>query len=80
MLYAGLLAILLAGCASQVALPVLRLNNQPGTVHEPGLIVQVEVIIIGMLLISAIVSLLTQRFRIPYTVGLVLVGFGLTFL
>ena len=41
---------------------------------------QVEELIIAMLLVSAVVSIATQRLRIPYTVGLVLVGFALTFL
>ncbi len=48
--------------------------------HEAGAIAQVEELIIAMLFISVIVSLITRRLRIPYTVGLVLVGLGLTFL
>lgn len=42
-------------------------------------LVKVEEIVIALLVISAIVSMATQRLRIPYTVGLVLVGFALTF-
>jgi len=39
-----------------------------------GDIVQTVTIIIGLLMVAALVSLATQRLRIPYTVGLVLVG------
>lgn len=46
-------------------------------IHGGGQFVQAEEIIIGLLLVSAVVSLVAQRLRIPYTVGLVLVGFGL---
>jgi monovalent cation:H+ antiporter, CPA1 family len=53
------------------------LNSAPSS-HTPGRLVQVEEIIIGLLLIAALVSLVTQRLRIPYTVGLVLVGLALT--
>jgi monovalent cation:H+ antiporter, CPA1 family len=38
----------------------------------------VEEIVIGLLLISALVSVVTTRLHIPYTVGLVLVGLALT--
>lgn len=81
------LVLLLAGCSSPVSTPA---GDRPsaeveddalmGPDHPPGPIVQVEEIIIGMLFIAAIVSLVSSRYRIPYTVGLVVVGFGLTFL
>ncbi len=61
-----LFALLLTGCAGQ---------EQVGEVSQ---IVKTEEIVIGLLLIAALVAMLTQRLRIPYTVGLVLVGFGLT--
>jgi monovalent cation:H+ antiporter, CPA1 family len=53
-------------------------GNESG--HASSLIVQTEELIITLLLVAALVSLVAQRLRIPYTVGLVLVGFGLTFL
>ena len=34
-------------------------------------------IVVGLLLIAAIVAILVQRLRMPYTVGLVLVGLAL---
>ena len=36
------------------------------------MIVLTEEIIIGLLLIAAVVSVITQRLRIPYTIGVVL--------
>ena len=43
-------------------------------------LIRIEEIVVALLLVAALVGLLTQRLlRIPYTVGLVLVGFGLTF-
>ena len=64
----GLILLVLTGCTT----PIVE------GVHSGGEFVQVEEIIIGLLLVSAVVSLVAQRLRIPYTVGLVLVGFGLT--
>ena len=64
----GLFLLLLTGCVA----------NADDAIHTGGQFVQVEEIIIGLLLVSAVVSLVAQRLRIPYTVGLVLVGFGLT--
>jgi CPA1 family monovalent cation:H+ antiporter len=49
-----------------------------GENHNGGVIIQVEEIIIGLLLVAAIVSLITSRLKIPYTIGLVIVGLGLT--
>jgi CPA1 family monovalent cation:H+ antiporter len=37
-------------------------------------IVQAEELIIGLLLIASLVAIATRRFRLPYTVGLVLIG------
>lgn len=57
------------------------LFNRPSNLmeqKEPGPIIQAEEIIILLLVIAAIVSLASQWLRIPYTVGLVLVGFSLT--
>jgi CPA1 family monovalent cation:H+ antiporter len=45
--------------------------------RQPGTIIIIEEVVIGLLLVAAIVSIATQRLNIPYTVGLVLVGFGL---
>ncbi|MEW5827507.1 MAG: Na+/H+ antiporter [Chloroflexota bacterium] len=41
-------------------------------------ILQVEEIIIGLLLIASLVAIAASRLRIPYTVGLVLIGLALT--
>jgi CPA1 family monovalent cation:H+ antiporter len=51
----------------------------PGVVtREENTLIRTEEIVISLVLLAALVSLATQRLRIPYTVGLVLVGFGLT--
>ena len=42
-------------------------------------ILEIEGIILLMLLIALIVSVVAKRFRLPYTVGLVLIGLSLTF-
>ena len=42
-------------------------------------ILEVERVILLMLLIALIVSVVAKRFRLPYTVGLVLIGLSLTF-
>jgi monovalent cation:H+ antiporter, CPA1 family len=57
-------------------LPMLR----TGLRHPPGPIVQMEFIVVVLLLIAATVSVVTQRLHIPYTIGLVIVGLGLTLL
>lgn len=41
-------------------------------------IVRVEILILILLLVASVVSIAVRRFRIPYTVGLVLVGFALS--
>lgn len=75
----AVLVLMVTACSTQTGStdsPSLPENvNNP-----PGMIAQVEEIIIGMLFIAAIVGLVTQRFGIPYTIGLVLVGLGLAFL
>jgi monovalent cation:H+ antiporter, CPA1 family len=53
------------------------LTNEETLEEEAEAFIRIEEIVIGLLLIAAIVSILTGRFRIPYTVGLVLVGLGI---
>jgi len=43
-------------------------------------IIVIEEIIIGLLLIAALVAITARQLRLPYTVGLVLIGLALTFL
>jgi len=43
-------------------------------------IIVIEEIIIGLLLIASVVAIAARQFRLPYTVGLVLIGLVLTFL
>jgi monovalent cation:H+ antiporter, CPA1 family len=63
-----LFSVLLAGCTGLVQ------SQGPG---NAGLMIQIEELVIGLLVVAAVVSLVTQRLRIPYTVGLVLVGLAL---
>jgi hypothetical protein len=64
--------------------PILHDSNQLSSASklsnlQGGNFVQTEEVVIGLLIVAAIVSIATQRLRIPYSIGLVLVGFGLTF-
>ena len=45
--------------------------------NESDLII-IEEIVIGLLLIATIVGVITRRLRVPYTVGLVLIGLALS--
>lgn len=75
----GLFAFLLSSCA---VFPQIFPSQEPNSTvpsnHGNSTLVQTEEIIIGLLLIAAIVSIVTSRLRIPYTIGLVIVGLGLT--
>jgi len=78
-LFAGLLALLLTACAT---LPPTGLNpglpSSDPVNHNGNILVQAEEIVIGLLLVAAVVSVITTRLRIPYTIGLVVVGLVLT--
>ena len=41
-------------------------------------IVRVEILVLLLLLAASVVSILVRRFKIPYTVALVIAGFGLS--
>lgn len=53
-------------------------NPNAPTNHKGSVLVQTEEIIIGLLVVAALVSVITARLRIPYTIGLVVVGLALT--
>jgi monovalent cation:H+ antiporter, CPA1 family len=74
-----LILLVVSACSTQLT-PSSSPSLPENTHHQPGVIVQVEEVIIGMLFIAALVGLITQRFGIPYTIGLVIVGLGLAFL
>lgn len=48
--------------------------------EEVSQIIQAEELIIGLLLIASLVAIATRRFRLPYTVGLVLIGLSMPWL
>ena len=74
-LIAGLLLLLLSSCAS---LPQVDLAQPSGpSDHGSSTLIQTEGTIIGLLLVAAVVSIVTTRLRIPYTIGLVIVGLAL---
>jgi monovalent cation:H+ antiporter, CPA1 family len=54
----------------------VQLENEEA-VEEAETFIRIEEIVIGLLLLAAVVSIITERLRIPYTVGLVLVGLGI---
>jgi CPA1 family monovalent cation:H+ antiporter len=73
--------LILVSCSSA---PILQNPNHPASTpsesgQRAGNFVQTEEIVIGLLVVAALVSIVTQRLRIPYSIGLVLVGLGLTF-
>jgi len=79
----GCLLFSVTGCST-----VLRTNpNRIPTPAAPSAqaeaqseeLIRNEEIVIGLLLLAASVSIVSQRLRIPYTVGLVVVGLGLAF-
>ena len=55
----------------------LQNAEQTQVEQESETFIRIEEAVIGLLLLAAIVSIVTERFRIPYTVGLVLVGLGI---
>ncbi len=83
----ALLLPLLVGCtpgeeAATTSTPGLSdstaINQEEVAAEEESeTFIRIEEIVIGLLLLAAIVSIITERFRIPYTVGLVLVGLGI---
>lgn len=75
-----ILAVLVVSACSAQTVSTASPSLPENANHQPGIVVRVEEIIIAMLFIAAIVGLVAQRFGIPYTIGLVVVGLGLAFL
>src|SRR5512133_4017827 len=75
-----LLAVLVVSACSAQTVSTTSPSLPENANRQPGVVVRVEEVIIAMLFIAAIVGLVAQRFGIPYTIGLVVVGFGLAFL
>jgi CPA1 family monovalent cation:H+ antiporter len=74
-------AILITGCMVQAAQAPAGSQVEGGEGQTPtATIIQVEEIVIALLLLAAVISILTERWRIPYTVGLVLAGLALAFI
>ncbi len=75
---------LLTACSSSISLPLVQTNEtQPSaaeTEEEPEeeRIIIFITVVIGLLLIAALVAIVTNRLRLPYTVGLVLIGLALS--
>jgi CPA1 family monovalent cation:H+ antiporter len=53
-------------------------SDHTGAAEESNIILQIE-IAIGLLLIASLVGIVTDRLRVPYTTGLVLIGLVLAF-
>lgn len=53
-------------------------SEDPGADEDSNIILQIE-IAIGLLLIASLVGIVTERLRVPYTTGLVLIGLVLAF-
>ena len=84
----AVLLILLTGCSSIEASSSMPTETTHSDESFPELeelgaiegdtIIEIEVIIILMLMTALLVNIAANKLRIPYTVGLVLVGLGLT--
>ena len=72
------LLLALTSCVSQTPLSEPVAPQTPGTQHGPGEIARIEAAVIGLLAVAALVNLVTLRLQIPYTIGLVLIGFALS--
>ncbi len=77
---------LLMGCSGNEALPfslgqsaeVDHSSVESGEESDDDRITDFITAVIGLLLISALVAIVTNRLRLPYTVGLVLIGLALS--
>jgi len=83
-----LLLLFIAGCAGSSETPALLENegtselsgsiNPPEDTEDANIILTIE-ITIGLLLLASLVGIVTERLRVPYTTGLVLIGLVLAF-
>jgi len=83
-----LLLLFLAGCAGSSETPALldteetsELSgsiNPPEDTEDANIILTIE-ITIGLLLLASLIGIVTERLRVPYTTGLVLIGLVLAF-
>ena len=81
-----LLALLLTACSGAstsffAQLPSDESSEAEDEIHifdEESNVIIIEEVVIGLLLIAVIVGIITQRLRVPYTVGLVLIGLALS--
>ena len=75
------LLLVLAACTTQQPLSESVSPGSaetPGTTHGPGEIARIEVVVISLMAVATAVNLVTNRLRIPYTIGLVLIGLALS--
>ena len=75
------LVLVLAACTAQQPLSESVSPGSaetPGTTHGPGEIARIEFVVISLMAVATAVNLVAHRLRIPYTIGLVLIGLGLS--
>ena len=58
--------------------PANTISHDPNAEEDSNIILQIE-IAIGLLLIASLVGIVTDRLRVPYTTGLVMIGLVLAF-
>lgn len=81
-----LAAFLLTACSGSSTEFFAQLPSDESSAAEDELhlldpesnVIIIEEVVIGLLLIAVIVGIITRRFRVPYTVGLVLIGLALS--
>jgi CPA1 family monovalent cation:H+ antiporter len=82
----AVLSFTLTACSVSADLPLAELQaNETSTEQEEihvfdgdSDVIIIEEVVIGLLLIAVIVGIITRRLRVPYTVGLVLIGLALS--
>jgi CPA1 family monovalent cation:H+ antiporter len=81
-----LVTVLLSACSASIdsffaELPSNESSAEQEEIHvfdDDSDVIIIEEVVIGLLLIAVIVGILTRRLRVPYTVGLVLIGLALS--
>jgi CPA1 family monovalent cation:H+ antiporter len=81
-----IITLLLTSCSTSIDSFFAEIQSGESTISEEEMsqsdeesnVIIIEEVVIGLLLIAVIVGIITRRLRVPYTVGLVLIGLALS--